>query len=334
MKFNKKLTETATVKLYDNTAPKIVFAHDVMNKMQELVEQSSIEVGWLCEVEKADKNNYYVSAIHIPTQKAHASTTEIETEGLLEITNELLALEDGMERINNIRLWGHSHVNMTPAPSGQDQQQMKLFVDNGCDYFFRLICNKQGIMKIDFFNYKDGLVYSDINYEIGYPKEIAALYEQIDALYDEIDKKEASYVGVYKEEIASTLKQKVQRIGYSFKGSNPYLPYGGYNNGYANPYQKKNLTSETKSVENNKLKFNGKLYPKDFNDLNLFFTEDEVLFLAATPDTNKALALIHQRIPGASDALSKVIFSTAEDYYDEVMLDVAQKQVWKGYGIN
>jgi len=120
-------------------------------KMEMYCDLSDGEIGWLAYVEQFDKQGFLITDCALLKQEVHATTTEITAEGLLEFWN-----NTAPEQQSKIKLWGHSHVNMSPSPSGQDDSQMEYFKD-GNPWFIRLITNKKREYHIDIYDYEHGV---------------------------------------------------------------------------------------------------------------------------------------------------------------------------------
>ena len=120
-------------------------------KMEMYCDLSDGEIGWLAYVEQFDKNGFLITDCALLKQEVHSTTTEITAEGLLEFWN-----NTPPEQQCKIKLWGHSHVNMSPSPSGQDDSQMEYFKD-GNPWFIRLITNKKREYHIDIYDYEHGI---------------------------------------------------------------------------------------------------------------------------------------------------------------------------------
>ena len=67
-----------------------------------------------------------------------------------------------MDIWNELRGWGHSHVNMGITPSGQDDNQMETFSEGGHPCFLRIIANKKGEFRIDLYDFQQGILYSNL----------------------------------------------------------------------------------------------------------------------------------------------------------------------------
>lgn len=236
------------VKPLKNFIPKIYISDLALNKMNEYIEQCSLEIGWLGCAERLE-NGIYISDVFLFKQEVHSATTEITTEGLNEFAMELMnTCEDGMEIWNNMRVWGHSHVNMPTSPSGQDDKQIEVFMENDNDFFIRIIGNKKGELRIDLYDFKVGIQYSELPYDVIYDKEkdekIRTISNQIRLLRERLDdilKPEESLVKSINKEIASKVSEKKEVFS-----TGKYDAYGYAYNGYYGNCGKTYTTQSTK----------------------------------------------------------------------------------------
>lgn len=173
--------------------PSVYFTLESLSKMRKYTDVCPNEIGWFGVVQKETKETqdlYLVQDVYLFDQRVHATTTEITPDGIAKFCDKVLSTKESEEAlaiINNLRLWGHSHVNMDTSPSGQDDKQMLEFAENNCDYFIRVITNKRGKLRVDVFDNVSNLKFLDIKWEIAY-----ALSEEeenaIDAEYKEMVK--------------------------------------------------------------------------------------------------------------------------------------------------
>ena len=233
--------------------PIVLININALNKMKEYIRQSNKEIGWLGTVVK-ENGMYNILDVYLFKQEVHETTTEITTDGLNEFAMEILSQEDGMEIWNNMKMWAHSHVNMSTSPSVQDDNQMDLFTQNANDFFIRIIANKKDEFRIDIWDYEKGVIYEKLNYIIDYGKDAELIQElqmKIFKLQSIIDDK----TNVKKEmidEVAKEIKEKVKEK--TFKTYPTYNNSYGYKNGYNdygyNAYdwnsKKNEIKSETK----------------------------------------------------------------------------------------
>lgn len=161
--------------LYEKQEPKIYMMPNAAYKMRYYIDNSQDEIGWLGFVRKED-NNYIIEDVFLMKQKVHAATTEIDAEGLANLAVELMKTEEGREKYNKLRLWGHSHVNMGTGASSQDDKQMEDFAT--ADYFIRLIGNKKGEWNVCLYDYEHNVLWSEL--PLYYHMDITISDEELD----------------------------------------------------------------------------------------------------------------------------------------------------------
>ena len=216
---------------------------------------------------------------------------------------ELLGDKNGIEIWNNMKVWGHSHVNMTTSPSGQDDKQIEVFAENADDFFIRIIANKKGDFRIDLYDFTTGVIYEKLPYEINYGSDkdiIESLYRKIAEIEEMIyGRTEPSEEMI--NSISSEIKEKVTKKVYNTnKLSNniswwdDYQDYGSYYgdyNGYGN--SKKNEKEQKEEVGSKVLEIFDSLNQEDIFEcmfylnhgasiseyLNINMTQDEEIDL-------------------------------------------------------
>ena len=67
------------------------------------------EIGWLGFVKKLEGIGFMITDVMLLKQEVHATTTEIDPQALLEFWG-----QTPPEKQSEIKVWGHSHVNMSP----------------------------------------------------------------------------------------------------------------------------------------------------------------------------------------------------------------------------
>lgn len=131
---------------------RLYFLKQAFDKMRLYVELCEDEIGWLGYVEKLqDDQGYVVTDVFLLDQEVHGATTELSPDAIIKYYNELD--DAGRENfLNKCRIWGHSHVNMSPSPSGQDDTQGAELSKDVNDFYIRLITNKKGEYNITFYD--------------------------------------------------------------------------------------------------------------------------------------------------------------------------------------
>lgn len=186
---------------------KLYFKQSAYDKMRLYVDLCEDEIGWLGYVEKLQNNTgFLVTDVFLVKQEVHGSTTELSPDAIMEYYN---GLDDvGKDKfINQCKIWGHSHVNMAPTPSGQDDTQGKELSQDVTDFYIRLITNKKGEYHITY-----------------YDKEINAK-----VMTDEIVVYNPDNIAL-KKQIMEEMKEKVSKKTYTSttpSTTTHYLGFGG-----------------------------------------------------------------------------------------------------------
>ena len=157
---------------------RLYFLKQAYDKMRLYVELCEDEIGWLGYVEKLQNDQgYMVTDVFLLDQEVHSTTTELSPTAIIDFYNALD--EAGREKfLNSCNLWGHSHVNMSPSPSGQDDAQGLELSKDVEDYYIRLITNKKGEYNITFYDkqIKAKVMTDEV---ILYSPEVAKLRKEI-----------------------------------------------------------------------------------------------------------------------------------------------------------
>lgn len=227
--------------------PPVVFIEPLAYaKMANIVSICEKEVGWLGTATRdVENNSIFVHDVFLFEQEVSSVTCDITEEGLNEFANHVLQQENGMDILNNIKLWGHSHVNMGVTPSQTDNEQMEIFADNN-DWFLRLIANKSGELSIDMYNYEHNIVIHDISWNL-YIAEFEETYEFIE---EEIKNKvkEQNYFTSYvstpnkknkkdKDDNITSLQDYCEDYGYDYTGYDKWTQLGKLSEEYFTIYE-------------------------------------------------------------------------------------------------
>lgn len=139
--------------------PLILFSTEALMKMKVYVDEHDKEISWLGVVEQTEEA-YIVTDVMLFEQRVTGVTTDILETSLTSFGSKLIA-EGKADLFNKIRLWGHSHVNMTCFASKTDEETFEQFYPS-CDFFIRLIANKKEEIKVDFVDMQRHMKYENI----------------------------------------------------------------------------------------------------------------------------------------------------------------------------
>jgi hypothetical protein len=231
--FNEKYTAPTTVKLVQSLTPHVYISADAINNMQLYVQGCADEIGWLGTAYKVGKD-VHINNVYLFHQDVHSTTTEITPTGLATFGENILSNPDvdGMEIWNNLKMWGHSHVNMACMPSAQDDKQMVTFAESGHDWFVRLIANKKGDMRIDLYDYTIGVAYNDLPWTITPSAQEQEYINYISQLEKEIIRIKQEALATLKPSVDAEITAKVKKIVYN-NYKPPVTTY--YNQGTVTP---------------------------------------------------------------------------------------------------
>lgn len=137
-------------------------------KMLALVKEFDKEVAWHGVAYRGDdetKNEYYITDILVYPQKVTGATVNTDQEKY-----EMWLMQHEDEVFNNIRMQGHSHVNMGTTPSGVDEtHQAKILEQLEDDMFYIfLIWNKSNSKFIKIYDLKKNILFetTDVSVEV------------------------------------------------------------------------------------------------------------------------------------------------------------------------
>lgn len=151
----------------DVVKPDIIITAEAYLKMLELVNQSTVECSWHGLVKKYGNKYLIYDVLVFPQINSPTATTTDEKEFADWQTKLIL---DPKFPIEELRLHGHSHVNMNVFSSGVDdkyQKDLLTKVDNG-DYYIFFIMNKKMEMCIFLYDFEQQVMFdkNDIDFQI------------------------------------------------------------------------------------------------------------------------------------------------------------------------
>lgn len=145
--------------------PVVTYTREAWETIWQYVKLCKYEIGWLGLVDETP-NGYLITEVFLLEQEVSGATTEIESDA---IANLAVALESRGVDSTRLRYWGHSHVDMGVTPSGRDEDQLKEYLENGCEFFIRGIYNKKMEAKLDIFDMRTKLVYQKCDQSVSDP---------------------------------------------------------------------------------------------------------------------------------------------------------------------
>lgn len=201
-----------------NRKASVNFTEKAWQKMQMLIREFDKEVAWHGVAFRGDdpeKDEYYITDILVYPQEVTGATVTAD-----QVKYQTWLMDHDDDVFNNIRMQGHSHVNMGTTPSSVDTELYRKILEQLDDtmFYIFLIYNKRGE--------KTYMIYD-------MAKNI--MFETADVTVYIVDD------GTGLNDFLTDAKQKVQNRTYQSYGSgyqsgyqygNGYGGYGGYNSNY------------------------------------------------------------------------------------------------------
>lgn len=153
----------------------IYFSEVAWLKMTALIREFSTEVAWhgiAYRDEDETKDCYYITDILVYPQKVSGGNVETDQEAY---QTWLYALDD--DQFNNLRMQGHSHVNMPTNPSSVDlNQQGKILEQMGSeDFYIFMIWNKSHTKNIKIYDIKKNVLFETEDVDIQFFDETVGI---------------------------------------------------------------------------------------------------------------------------------------------------------------
>lgn len=163
---NGKVSFTSTLGQTDKKAV-IYFTEMAWLKMTTLIREFSKEIGWhgVCYRLPDVDNEFLITDIIVPPQEVTGVTVTTDQESYQKW---LYSYEDDI--FNNIRMQGHSHVNMSTSPSGVDNELYDSILSqlDGDSFYIFQIWNKSLQKTIMIYDMQNNVYYDtpDITVEV------------------------------------------------------------------------------------------------------------------------------------------------------------------------
>lgn len=146
--------------------PKILISDAAYRRMWLIVDLAPKEVGWIGTAERLPSGNFYIDEIFVPEQMVTGAETDPTDEGQFNVMNELAEQgEEGMQKIEKLRFWGHSHVRMGTTASYTDENTPFNYQRLGLPWFIRGIFNKHGRAEFTVYLFEEGYRFLDVPWE-------------------------------------------------------------------------------------------------------------------------------------------------------------------------
>jgi len=235
------ITEFTTkdeTKIEIDDIPFILIKQNAQEKINQLVDIADDEISWfgsVLEIKDGMRRIFVIDEIYLPEQEVSATSADFSTDDMVKLADELLELPDGIEIVNRLRYWGHSHVHMSIGPSATDTDQMESFSED-MDYMIMGIYNKDGECRLDINFFKDGFKVINAPWKVLIP-DSDRIRKTMEKLVNKKVKKKKAAVGYWKNNKFISY-DKDNKKKHKNAGNNILDPYGyGYDE-YGNEYNK------------------------------------------------------------------------------------------------
>lgn len=153
-----KVTFTKTIGAVNRKA-KVFFTPDAWRKMQALVSDFDKEVAWHGIAHRGEddsKDEYYITDILVYPQEVTGATVNTDQEKY-----EIWLMSHDDDVFNNIRMQGHSHVNMGVTPSGVDTSLYDQIIEQLDDemFYIFMIWNKKKDKTVRIYDIKKNILF-------------------------------------------------------------------------------------------------------------------------------------------------------------------------------
>ena len=228
--FDGKINYTKQFQWKDAAKARVDFEPIAFAKMVSLVFGFSSEVAWHGVVirDESDPTLFHVKDILVYPQQVTGATVETDQEAYQSC---MYAHNDDI--FNNLRLQGHSHVEMSTSPSGVDLTHQEKILDQLDDdmFYIFVIWNRKMERNIRIFDRKYNTLYEKEDVEVG----IGGVFDDLDKFVSDAKAivKPKTYASTStataaKQSASTTAKQNTSTTTSPPK-SKPKLPVKPYN---------------------------------------------------------------------------------------------------------
>ena len=198
-------------------------------KQQSLVDHFDKEVAWHGIAKRCDPEDggdaYVITDILVYPQEVTGATVTTDQE---KYQTWLMSHDD--EVFNNIRMQGHSHVNMSTSPSGVDESLYERILDQLDDdmFYIFVIWNKRGEKTIKIYDLAKNILFETKDVEVLVLNDGYNIISFLKSAKESVTVK-SYYGGAY------------GNYGGTYNG-------GGYNGGYSSYYNRGGVTYQQQQV--------------------------------------------------------------------------------------
>lgn len=213
----------------------VYFTDLAWEKMQALIKSTDKEIGWhgLAYRGGESTDDYYITDILVYPQEVTSATVNTD-----QSKYEMWLMKQEDEVFNNVRMHGHSHVNMGVSPSSVDTSMYERFLSGLDDtmFYIFLIYNKKGDKMIKIYDLAKNILFETTDVKV---KVLEASTDIVSINIDGLSEEENTALSEYLMEFrmkkkmdafVQEAKEMVTEKTYSY--SNKF----GQNSGYNSPY--------------------------------------------------------------------------------------------------
>ena len=214
----------------------VFFTKLAWSKMQALIKDTDKEIAWhgLAYRGEDGKDEYFITDILVYPQEVSAATVNTDQE---KYQMWLMSQEDDV--FNNIRMQGHSHVNMAVTPSSVDNSLYERILEQLDDsmFYIFLIYNKRGDKTFKIYDLAKNVLFETSDVSVKILDDVSNLVQiNIEGLSEEENAELSKHLVEYRmkkqmDEFVKNAKSMVTNKTYQYGNG-----YGGYGGGYGNGY--------------------------------------------------------------------------------------------------
>lgn len=212
----------------------VFFTKIAWDKMQALIKEFYKEIAWHGIAYRGEdgKDDYFITDILVYPQEVTASTVTTDQEKY-----QMWLMQQDDDVFNNIRMQGHSHVNMATTPSSVDNSLYDRILDQLDDdmFYIFLIYNKKGDKTFKIYDLAKNVMFDTADVTVKVLDDESDTYHfQIDGITEEESNELSKFLKEYRAAKRMTTFVKEAKEMVKDKTYTSYGSGGGYwsGNGY------------------------------------------------------------------------------------------------------